>query len=76
MNETDLSASVERLMNRIDYYLHCELDEDYDHDRPDIARHQLEEALRAELARARAISLVTRVTSHSIEAADSGLARD
>ena len=46
MNETDLAASVERLMARVDYYLHCELDEEYDHDRPDTARRLLEAALR------------------------------
>ena len=44
MNEADIAASVERLMARVDYYLHCELDEEYDHDRPDSARKRLEAA--------------------------------
>jgi hypothetical protein len=64
MNETDLAASVERLMARVDYYLHCELDEEYDHDRPDAARRQLEIALRAELLRAGAIGLVSAIASN------------
>jgi len=59
MNEADLAASIERLMTRVDYYLHCELDEEYDHDQPDSARKQLESALREELLRARAVGLVT-----------------
>lgn len=61
MNETDLAASVERLMARVDYYLHCELDEEYDHDRPDTARRQLEAALRQELLRAGAVGLVSAI---------------
>jgi uncharacterized membrane protein len=59
MNEADIAASIERLMARVDYYLHCELDEEYDHDRPDSARAQLEAALRQELLRASAIGLMT-----------------
>ena len=59
MNEADIAASIERLMARVDYYLHCELDEEYDHDRPDSARKQLEAALREELLRASAIGLMT-----------------
>ncbi|MBS0343712.1 MAG: hypothetical protein JSS56_24680 [Proteobacteria bacterium] len=59
MNEADIAASIERLMTRVDYYLHCELDEEYDHDRPDSARRQLEVALRQELLRASAIGLMT-----------------
>lgn len=59
MNEADIAASIERLMTRVDYYLHCELDEEYDHDRPDSARKQLETALREELLRASAIGLVS-----------------
>ena len=62
MNETDLAASVERLMARVDYYLHCELDEEYDHDRPDLARAQLEAALRQELLRAGAVGLVSAIS--------------
>ena len=61
MNETDLAASVERLMARVDYYLHCELDEEYDHDRPDTARRLLEAALRQELIRASAVGVVLSV---------------
>ena len=61
MNETDLAASVERLMARVDYYLHCELDEEYDHDRPDTARRLLEAALRQELVRATAVGVVSAI---------------
>ncbi|MDM0017011.1 hypothetical protein [Variovorax saccharolyticus] len=61
MNETDLAASIERLMARVDYYLHCELDEEYDHDRPDTARRLLEAALRQELIRASAVGVVSSV---------------
>ncbi|MGJ7521237.1 hypothetical protein ACSFA0_12150 [Variovorax sp. LT1P1] len=63
MNDADLAASIERLMARVDYYLHCELDEEYEHDRPDSARMQLEVALRDELLRASAIGLVTSMAS-------------
>lgn len=63
MNEADIAASIERLMTRVDYYLHCELDEEYDHDRPDSARKQLEAALRQELLRASAIGLMTAAVS-------------
>ncbi|MBT2299892.1 MULTISPECIES: hypothetical protein [Variovorax] len=63
MNETDLAASIERLMARVDYYLHCELDEEYDHDRPDTARRQLETALRQELLRASAVGIVSAISS-------------
>jgi len=58
MNEADLAAAVERLMSRVDYYLHCELDEEYNHDRPDTARSQLEAALRRELLCASAVGRV------------------
>ena len=61
MNETDIAASVERLMARVDYYLHCELDEEYDHDRPETARRLLEAALREELIRAGAVGIVSSV---------------
>jgi hypothetical protein len=63
MNETDLATSVERLMARVDYYLHCELDEEYDHDRPDTARGQLEAALRQELLRASAVGIVSAISN-------------
>ncbi len=39
MNTTELAASIDRLMAQVDYYLHCELDEEYDHDQPNSARH-------------------------------------
>lgn len=63
MNETDLATSIDRLMARVDYYLHCELDEEYDHDRPDTARRQLETALRQELLRASAVGIVSAISS-------------
>jgi hypothetical protein len=63
MNETDLATAIERLMARVDYYLHCELDEEYDHDRPDTARHLLEAALRQELLRASAVGVVSAVST-------------
>ena len=44
--------SQERLMARVDYYLHCELDEEHDRNRPEVARKQLIAALREELLRA------------------------
>ncbi len=72
MNETELAAALDRLMGRVDYYLHCELDEDYEHDRPEAARRQLEAALRAELLRASAIGLV----SISAVGAANGAVRD
>jgi hypothetical protein len=65
MNEADIAASIERLMARVDYYLHCELDEEYDHDRPDSARKQLEAALRQELLRASAIGLMTSAVNNA-----------
>ncbi|MET0540294.1 MAG: hypothetical protein ABWZ88_00915 [Variovorax sp.] len=59
MNETEIAAAIERLMGRVDYYLHCELDQDYEHDGPEAARRQLEAALRAELLRASAVGLLS-----------------
>jgi hypothetical protein len=44
--------SLERLMALVDYYLHCELDEDHDRGRPEVARQQLEAALRQVLLHA------------------------
>jgi hypothetical protein len=49
MNKANIEASLERLMAQVDYYLHCELDEEYEHARPEVARRQLEAALRREL---------------------------
>lgn len=63
MNETELSASIERLMARVDYYLHCELDDEYDHEQPDTARSMLESALKTELLRASAIGLLSTIAS-------------
>jgi len=65
MNEADIAASIERLMARVDYYLHCELDEEYDHDQPDSARQQLEAALRQELLRASAIGVMTSAVNNA-----------
>jgi hypothetical protein len=67
MNETDLAAAIERLMGRVDHYLHCELDEEYDHDRPDSARKQLEAALRQELLRASAIGIVSTAIANAAQ---------
>ena len=61
MNDAEVAAVVERLMGRVDYYLHCELDEEYDHERPAVARRQLEAYLKAELQRASAIGLVSAI---------------
>jgi len=63
MNNTELAASVDRLMAQVDYYLHCELDEEYDHDQPNSARHRLQNALKQELLRASAIGIVTSLTT-------------
>lgn len=65
MNEAELANSVARLMERVDYYLHCELDDDYDHEQPETARSSLEAALRSELLRASAIGLLSTVGSPS-----------
>ena len=62
MSESDIAGAVERLMTHVDYYLHCELDDEYDHDRPDSARVRLEEALREELRRAQAVGLLSSTT--------------
>ena len=63
MNNAELAASVERLMNWVDYYLHCELDDEYQHDKPQAARMQLEAALREELLRAHAHGVVASVSA-------------
>ncbi len=59
MNNADIATSIEALMARVDYYLHCELDEEYDHSSPVSARVQLEAAIRRELLRASAIGVVS-----------------
>ncbi len=59
MNDLDLTAAIKRLMGRVDYYLHCEIDEEYDHERPDTARSLLEAAIRQELQRASANGLMS-----------------
>ncbi len=61
MIDTELVAAVGRLMGRVDYYLHCALDEEYDRDSPAKARSQLEAALTHELQRASAIGLVSAI---------------
>ncbi|XXQ54218.1 hypothetical protein ACA040_002904 [Xenophilus aerolatus] len=68
MNNAELAASVERLMNWVDYYLHCELDDEYQHDKPQTARMQLEAALREELLRAHAHGVVASVSAGAREA--------
>lgn len=72
MNESDLTASVARMMERVDYYLHCELDDDYDHEQPETARSVLEAALRSELLRASAIGLLSTFAtpSHALPNSD------
>ncbi len=67
-----MAASIERLMARVDYYLHCELDDEYDHDQPETARSMLEASMRSELLRASAIGLLTSIASptHSLPGAD------
>ncbi len=72
MNEADMSASIERLMARVDYYLHCELDEGYDHEQPETARNMLEAALKSELLRASAIGLLSSIASpaHTLPGTD------
>jgi len=62
MIETELAAAVERLMGHVDYYLHCALDEEYDHANPATARIQLEAAITHELQRASAIGLVSTIS--------------
>jgi hypothetical protein len=72
MNSAELAASVERLMNWVDWYLHCELDEEYQRDKPQSARAQLEAALREELLRAHAQGLVASVRTAAREAGSEG----
>ncbi len=61
MSHTEIEASVDRIMGRVDYYLHCELDEEYNHERPDNARARLEAAIRHELDRASAVGLLSEI---------------
>lgn len=65
MIETELAAAIGRLMGRVDYYLHCALDEEYDHASPATARSQLEAAMTHELQRASAIGLVSAISESS-----------
>ena len=51
MDEADLGAAVQRLMNQVDHYLHCALDHAYAHESPAVARRALESAIRKELER-------------------------
>jgi hypothetical protein len=73
MNDTDIAASIERIMAGVDYYLHCELDDDYDHDRPAIARRRLKAMLRVEMLRIGAVSLMSRMHRTS---GDDGLSQE
>jgi hypothetical protein len=63
MNDADLVAATERVMEKVDYYLHCELDGNYEHELPDKARLQLEIAIKRELLRASAIGVVSSPAS-------------
>jgi len=63
MNTTELAASIDRLMAQVDYYLHCELDEEYDHDQPNSARHRLRSAIKQELLRASAVGIVSSLAT-------------
>ena len=49
-SDAGLSGPVERLMRQIDFYMHCELDAEYNHERPEVARRQLIESLQSEFA--------------------------
>ena len=66
MNNTELATSIDRLMVHVDYYLHCELDEEYDHDQPNSARHRLQNAIKQELLRASAIGIVTSLATSGL----------
>lgn len=70
MGDAELAAAVERLMGRVDYYLHCELDEDYEHERPGLARKQLEGHLKQELQRASTIGIVSAIARPVVSASD------
>lgn len=58
MDHSTIAAALQRLMHRVDYYLHCELDGDYQHEKPEQARMRLEQSLRDELLKAHAEGLV------------------
>lgn len=61
MESNSIAAALQRIMNRVDYYLHCEIDEEYERDKPAHARARLEQALREELLKAHAEGLVTGI---------------
>ena len=63
MSEIELNAATRRLMALVDYYLHCELDAEYQHSSPEAARARLEAGLRDELNRATAIGVLTAVAN-------------
>ena len=63
MKDADLADATERVMEKVDYYLHCELDGDYEHERPQTARMQLEIAIKREILRASAIGLVSSASA-------------
>ena len=70
MGEAELAVAVERLMGRVDYYLHCELDEEYDHESPAVARRQLEASLKHELQRASVIGIVSAIARPVVSGAE------
>ena len=61
MESNTIAAALQRLMYRVDYYLHCELDGEYEHEKPEQARMRLEHALREELLKAHAEGLVAGI---------------
>ncbi|MGI4777438.1 MAG: hypothetical protein ACRYGA_04880 [Janthinobacterium lividum] len=65
MNDVDLASATARVMEKVDYYLHCELDSEYEHENSDTARLHLEIAIKRELLRASAVGLVTS-SSHAV----------
>ncbi len=67
------SNPVDRLMARIDHYMHCELDVQYDHARPDEVRAQLREELEQELANARLAGWLLTGNASQVSANDAML---
>jgi len=74
MDNKMIDAAVQRLMNRVDYYLHCELDGEYEHEKPEHARLRLEQALRDELLKVHAEGLVSGIRGASNAAPSSSSA--
>lgn len=71
MNDIELASAAARVMEKVDYYLHCELDSEYEHENSDTARLQLEIAIKRELLRASAIGLMTS-SVHAVLSGDLG----